>query len=56
MYFIYLPIETKNNCDLDCTIAIEETAVWHEIIFNITTADKGAKSVVLKVTGDKKVK
>ena len=45
-----------NNYDLDCIIAIDETAVWHEMISNTTVKDKGAKSVVLKTTGHEKSK
>ena len=46
----------RNYYDLDCIIAMDETAVWHEMIFNTTVTDKGAKSVVLKTTGHEKSK
>ena len=32
-------------------IAMDETAVWQEMIPNTTVTDKGAMSVVLKTTG-----
>ena len=44
--------------DLDCIIAMDETAVWHEMISNtaVSVTDIGAKSVVLKTTGHEKSK
>ena len=34
---------------------MDKTAVWHEMIPNITVTDEGAKSVLLKTTGHEKV-
>ena len=50
------PLKQRNNYDLDCIIAMAETAVWHEMISNTIVRDKGAKSVVLKMTGHEKSK
>ena len=56
-YILYVrQLKQRNNYDLDCIIAIDETAVWHEMISNATVTDKGAKSVVLKTTGHEKSK
>ena len=41
---------------MDCIIAMDETAVWHEMISNTTVTDKGEKSVVLKKQVMKKAK
>ena len=41
---------------MDCIIAIDETALWHEMMTNTTVTDKEAKSVVLKTTGHEKNK
>ena len=49
-------MKKRNNNDLDCIIAMDETAVWHEKISNNTVTDKSAKSVVLKTTGHEKSK
>ena len=49
-------MKLRNNYDLDYIIAMDETAVWYEMISNTTVADKGAKSVVLKTTGHEKSK
>ena len=37
-------------------IVMAQTTVWHEIISNTTVKGKGAKSVVLKITGHEKSK
>ena len=49
-------MKQRNNYDLDCVIAMDETAMWHEMISNTTVTDKGTKSVVLKTTGHEKNK
>ena len=49
-------MKQRNNYDLDCIIAMDETAVWHEMISNTIVTDKRAKSVVLKITGHEKSK
>ena len=49
-------LKQRNNYDLDCIIAMDETAALHEMISNTTVTDKGAKSVVLKTTGHEKSK
>ena len=57
LYILYVrQLKQRNNYDLDCIIVLDETAVWHEMISNITVTDKGAKSVVLKTTGHEKSK
>ena len=54
-YILYVrQFKRRNNYDLDCIIAMDETAVWHDMISNTTVTQKGAKSVVLKTTGHKK--
>ena len=56
-YILYVhQLKQRNNYDLDCIIAMNETAVCHEIISNTTVTDNGAKSVVLKTTGHEKSK
>ena len=56
-YILYVhQLKQRNNYDLDCIIAMNETAVWREMISNTTVTDKGAKSVVLKTTGHEKSK
>ena len=49
-------MKQRNNYDLDCVIAMDETAMWREMISNTTVTDKGTKSVVLKTTGHEKNK
>ena len=44
-------LKQRNNYDKDWIIAMDETAVWQEMIPNTTVTDKGAMSVVLKTTG-----
>ena len=52
LYILYVhQLKQRNNCHLDCIIAMDETTVWHEMISNTTVTDKGAKSVVLKISG-----
>ena len=54
-YILYVhQLKQWNNYDLDCIIAMDETAVWHEMISNTTVTDKGAKYVVLKTTDHEK--
>ena len=45
-----------NNYDLDCIIAMDETAVWHKIISIATVTNKGAKSIVLETEDHEKSK
>ena len=54
-YILYvLRFEEKNKYNLSQIIAMDETAVWHDMISNTTVTEKGAKSVVLKTTGHEK--
>ena len=56
-YILYVrQLKQRNNYDLDCVIAMDETAMWHEMISNTIVTDKGTKSVVLKTTGHEKNK
>ena len=56
-YILYVrQLKQRNNYDLDCIIAMDERAMWHEMISNTTVTDKGTKSVVLKTTGHEKNK
>ena len=56
-YILYgRQLKQKNNFDLDCIIAMDETAVWQEMISNTIVADKGAKSAVLETSGHEKSK
>ena len=41
-------LKQRNKYDMDCIIAMDETAAWHEMISNTAVTDKGEKSVVLK--------
>ena len=53
-YILYVrQLKQRIKYDLDCIIAMDETAVWHEMISNTTVTDKGA---VLKTTGHEKGK
>ena len=47
-------LKQRKNCDLDCIIAMDETAVWHEMISNTTATDKAGESIVLKTTAHEK--
>ena len=54
-YILYVrQLKQRNNYDLDCIIAMDETAMCHEMISNTTVTDKGTKSVFLKTTGHEK--
>ena len=56
-YILYVrQLKQRNNFNLDCIIAMDETAAWHEMISNTIVADKGAKSVVLETSGQEKSK
>ena len=56
-YILYVhQLKQRNNYDLDCIIAMNETAVWHKMISNTTVTNKGAKSFVLKTTSHEKSK
>ena len=56
-YILYVrQLKQRNNYDLDCVIAMDETAMWHEMISNTIVTDKGTKSVALKTTGHEKNK
>ena len=56
-YISYIrQLKQRNKYDMDCIIAMDETAVWHEMISNTTVTDKGEKSVVLKKQVMKKAK
>ena len=56
-YILYVrQLKQRNNFDLDCIIAMDETAAWPEMISNTIVADKGAKSVVLETSGHEKSK
>ena len=51
-YSLYVhPLKQRNNHDLDCFTAIDETTVWHKMISNTTVTDKEPKAIVLKTTG-----
>ena len=44
-YILYVhQLKQRNNYDLDCINAIDEAAVWREMIPNTTVTDEGAKS------------
>ena len=49
-------LKQRNKYDMDCIIAMDETAVWHEMISNTAVTEKGEKSFVLKKTGHEKSK
>ena len=56
-YILYVhQLKQRNNYDLDCIIAMNETTVWHKMISNTTVTNKGAKSFVLKRTSHEKSK
>ena len=56
-YILYVhQLKQRNNYDLDCIIAMDETAVWHKMISSTTDTDKGAKSVDLETTSHQKSK
>ena len=46
----------KGDYPLNCVIAIEQTAVWSDIIRNSTVNATEAKDIRLKPTGDKKMR
>ena len=54
-YILYIRcMKEKKQYDLSQIIAMDETAVWHDMLSNTTVTNKGAKSVVLKTTGHEK--
>ena len=53
-YILYIRRMKKKQYDLSQIIAMDETAVWHDMLSNTTVTNKGAKSVVLKTTGHEK--
>ena len=54
MHVRKLPI--KANFSPDCIIATDETAVWFDMVENVTVDTIGTKDVPLKSTGNEKVK
>ena len=56
-YILYVrQLKQRNNYDLDCIIAMDERAMWHEMISNTTVTDKKNKVTVTlaaKANGDK---
>ena len=49
-------LSMKTNFSPDCIIAMDETAVWSDIVGNVTVDTTGTKDVPLKSTGNEKVK
>ena len=54
MHVRRLPMKT--NFSADCIIAMDETAVWSDMIGNVTVDTTGTKDVPLKSTGNEKFK
>ena len=46
----------KTNFSPDCIIAMDETAVWSDMVENVTVDITGTKAVPLKSIGNEKVK
>ena len=46
----------KTNFSPDCIIAMDETAVWSNMVGNVTVDITGTNDVPLKSTGNEKVK
>ena len=53
-YIVYIPRMKEKKQYLSQIIAMDETAVWHDMLSNTTVTNKGAKSVVLKTSGHEK--
>ena len=49
-------LSMKANFSPDCIIAMDETAVWSDMVGNVTVDTTGTKDVPLKSTGNEKVK
>ena len=49
-------LSMKTNFSPDCIIAMDETAVWSDMVGNVTVDTTGTKDVSLKSTGNEKVK
>ena len=49
-------LSMKTNFSPDCIIAMDETAVWSDMVGNVTVDTTGTKDVPLKSTGNEKVK
>ena len=49
-------LSMKTNVSPDCIIAMDETAVWSDMVGNVTVNATGAKDVPLKSTGNEKVR
>ena len=57
LFILYVrQLKRRNNYDLNIVIAMDETAVWDEMISSTTVTDKGTNPVVLKTTGHEKSK
>ena len=46
----------KENCPPSCVIAMDETAVWSDMVGNTTVNATGSKDIPLKSTGNEKVR
>ena len=46
----------ETNFSTDCIIAMDETAVCSDMVGNVTVDTTGTKDVLLKLTGNEKVK
>ena len=49
-------LSMKTNFSPDCITAMDETAVWSDMVGNVTVDTTGTKDVPLKSTGNEKVK
>ena len=49
-------LSMRTNFSPDCIIAMDETAVWSDMVGNVTVDTTGTKDVLLKSTGNEKVK
>ena len=57
LFILYVrQLKRRNNYDLNIVIAMDETAVWDEMISSTTVTDKGPNPVVLKTAGHEKSK
>ena len=48
-------LSMKTNFSPDCIIAMDETAVWSDMVGNVTVDTNGTKDVPLKSTGNEKI-
>ena len=56
-YFMHVRrLSMKTNFSPDCIIAMDETAVWSDMVGNVTVDTTGTQDVPLKSTGNGKVK